>query len=62
MNITIVMMENKTLYVQKASFEQQVHLKRIIAEGHGSFEFVQDQRTYVVNIANVLYIELGASA
>ncbi|MFK7604387.1 hypothetical protein ACI3L1_19570 [Deinococcus sp. SM5_A1] len=57
MNITIVMVEGKTLYVAQASAEQQVKLRSIIADGHGVFEFTQDDRTYFVNAINILYVE-----
>ncbi|WP_102124673.1 hypothetical protein [Deinococcus planocerae] len=57
MNLTIVLVDNKTLYIEKASSEQQAQLRKIITEGRGSFEFVQDQRTYLINATNIIYIE-----
>ncbi len=60
MNVTIIMVEGKTLYIAQASAEQYAQLRRILTDGHGVFEFTQDERTYIVNAINILYVEATA--
>jgi hypothetical protein len=60
MNVTIVMVEGKTLYIAQASAEQQTQLRKVLTDGQGVFEFTQDDRTYIVNAANILYVEMTA--
>lgn len=58
MNITIVMAEGKTLFVPNASEEQQSQLRRALTEGHGVFEFKQDDRLFIVNVSKITHIEV----
>lgn len=59
MKITIVMHESKTLYLPLTTPEQLTLLRKVMADGHGVFEFTQDERTYIVNASNILYIEIA---
>jgi len=58
MSITIVMPEGKTLHIQDATELQAQQLRACLEAGTGAFEFSLGDRTYVVNCANVLYLEV----
>lgn len=61
MTITIVMTEGKTLHIQNATQQQAEKLRAQLDAGMGGFEFLVDDRSYVINCSNVVYVEIIAS-
>ncbi|MDV6375900.1 hypothetical protein [Deinococcus arenicola] len=56
--MTIVMCGGQTLYIQNATAAQAIDLRTKLEQGRGIFEFTTADRVYIINCANVMYIDM----
>ncbi len=60
MNMTIIMLDGKSLHINQVKETQVAQFRQAVREGRGAFEFTLDGRTYIINVASVVYAELSA--
>ncbi|OLV18225.1 hypothetical protein BOO71_0006379 [Deinococcus marmoris] len=52
------MHEGQTLHIKETTASQVTDLREKLKAGSGSFEFIIEDRLYVVNCASVMYIDV----